>query len=130
MKEALGAKGKLKEEEWTAMLLDLRTALEEHKIGDNEQQDLASALVKLRDDAVASKPAGKQPDPRRWRAVARAPAHSHRRRRQAGPGPCGPLSVRASARSTRLSPARSCAASRTAETRPHASSHAASPMLR
>jgi truncated hemoglobin YjbI len=52
MKEALGAKSKLKEEEWTAMLLDLRTALEEHKIGDNEQQDLASGLGKFRDDAV------------------------------------------------------------------------------
>lgn len=52
MKEALGAKAKLKEEEWTAMLLDLRTALEEHKIGDTEQQDLASALGKFRDDAV------------------------------------------------------------------------------
>jgi truncated hemoglobin YjbI len=62
MKEALGAKGKLKEEEWTAMLLDLRTALEEHKIGDTEQQDLASALGKFRDDAVdvkAPKPAKK-----------------------------------------------------------------------
>ncbi len=63
MKEALGAKGKLKEEEWTAMLLDLRTALEEHKIGETEQQDLASALQKVRDDAVdvkAPKPAGKK----------------------------------------------------------------------
>lgn len=52
MKEVLGAKAKLKEEEWTAMLQDLRTALEEHKIGDNEQQDLASAMGKFRDDAV------------------------------------------------------------------------------
>jgi truncated hemoglobin YjbI len=52
MKEALGAKNKLKEEEWTTMLLDLRTALEEHKIGDTEQQDLASALGKFRDDVV------------------------------------------------------------------------------
>lgn len=52
MKEALGPKNKLKEEEWTAMLLDLRTALEEHQIGDTEQQDLASALGKFRDDAV------------------------------------------------------------------------------
>lgn len=62
MKEVLGAKGKLKEEEWTAMLLDLRTALEEHKIGDNEQQDLASALGKFRDETVdvkAPKPSGK-----------------------------------------------------------------------
>jgi hemoglobin len=61
MKEALGAKGKLKEEEWTAMLLDLRTALEEHKIGDDEQQDLASALGKFRDDAVDVKPAKPAP---------------------------------------------------------------------
>ena len=57
MREALGAKGKLKEEEWTAMLLDLRTALEEHKIGDDEQQDLAAALGKFRDDAVDLKAA-------------------------------------------------------------------------
>ncbi len=55
MREALGAKGKLKEEEWSAMLVDLRTALEEHKIGDTEQQDLAAALLKFRDDAVDSK---------------------------------------------------------------------------
>jgi truncated hemoglobin YjbI len=54
MKELLGAKSKLKEDEWNAMLLDLRTALEEHKIGDTEQQDLASALAKFRDDAVES----------------------------------------------------------------------------
>lgn len=61
MKEALGAKGKLKEEEWTAMLLDLRTALEEHQIGDEEQQDLASALAKFRDETVeAPKPAKKK----------------------------------------------------------------------
>jgi len=52
MKEALGAKAKLKEEEWLAMLTDLRAALEEHKIGDTEQQDLASALGKFKEDAV------------------------------------------------------------------------------
>lgn len=63
MKEALGAKGKLKEEEWTAMLLDLRTALEEHQIGDNEQQDLAAALGKFRDDAVDVK--GAKPAPKK-----------------------------------------------------------------
>jgi truncated hemoglobin YjbI len=61
MREALGAKGKLKEEEWTAMLLDLRTALEEHSIGDNEQQDLASALGKFRDDVVVEQKASKAP---------------------------------------------------------------------
>lgn len=52
MRELLGSKSKLKEEEWTAMLLDLRTALEEHKVGDEEQQDLAAALGKFRDEAV------------------------------------------------------------------------------
>src|SRR5690606_19282775 len=52
MKELLGAKSKLKEDEWNAMLLDLRSALEEHKVGDAEQQDLAAALAKFRDDAV------------------------------------------------------------------------------
>lgn len=56
MREALGPKGKLKEEEWTAMLLDLRTALEEHSVGNDEQQDLAAALGKFRDDAVDVKP--------------------------------------------------------------------------
>jgi hemoglobin len=60
MREALGPKGKLKEEEWSAMLVDLRTALEEHKIGDTEQQDLASALGKFRDEAVDSKTKGKK----------------------------------------------------------------------
>jgi truncated hemoglobin YjbI len=60
MKEALGPKAKLKEEEWTAMLQDLRTALEEHKIGDTEQQDLAAALVKFRDEAVEAKKPGKK----------------------------------------------------------------------
>lgn len=61
MKEALGVKSRLKEEEWTTMLLDLRTALEEHKIGDAEQQDLASALGKFRDDVVeAPKKPGKK----------------------------------------------------------------------
>ena len=52
MKEALGAKAKLKEEEWQAMLVDLRNALEEHAIKDTEQQDLSAALIKFRDDAV------------------------------------------------------------------------------
>lgn len=52
MKEALGAKAKLKEEEWQAMLIDLRNALEEHSIKDTEQQDLSAALLKFRDDAV------------------------------------------------------------------------------
>lgn len=52
MKEALGPKGKLKEEEWQAMLLDLRAALEENSVADTEQQDLAATLQKFRDDVV------------------------------------------------------------------------------
>jgi truncated hemoglobin YjbI len=58
MKEALGAKSKLKEEEWQAMLVDLRTSLEENGIHNDEQQDVAFALVKFREDAVeaAKKP--------------------------------------------------------------------------
>ena len=52
MKEVLGAKARLKEEEWQAMLVGLRNALEEHGIHNDEQQDLASALAKFRDDAV------------------------------------------------------------------------------
>ncbi len=60
MREALGTKTKLKEEEWNAMMLDLRTALEEHKIGDTEQADLASALGKFRDDVVVATPPTKK----------------------------------------------------------------------
>jgi truncated hemoglobin YjbI len=52
MREALGPKAKLKEDEWQAMLIDLRTALEEHGVKDAEQQDLSAALLKFRDDAV------------------------------------------------------------------------------
>jgi truncated hemoglobin YjbI len=52
MKEILGTKSKLKEEEWQAMLVDLRNALEEQGIKEDEQQDLASALGKFREDAV------------------------------------------------------------------------------
>lgn len=52
MKEALGPKARLKEEEWQAMLVDLRAALEENSITDTEQQDLAAALGKFRDDVV------------------------------------------------------------------------------
>jgi hemoglobin len=52
MKEALGTKAKLKEDEWQAMLIDLRTALEEHGVKDTEQQDLSAALLKFRDETV------------------------------------------------------------------------------
>ncbi len=60
MKEALGAKGRFKEEEWTALMLDFRTALEEHAIGEAEQQELASLLAKFHDDVVERKPAKKK----------------------------------------------------------------------
>jgi hemoglobin len=52
MKEILGTKAKLKEEEWQALLVGLRNALEEQGIKNDEQQDLASALGKFREDAV------------------------------------------------------------------------------
>jgi len=63
MKEALGAKAKLKEEEWQAMLIDLRTALEEHGVKDAEQQDLSAALLKFRDDTV--EPPKAKPGPKK-----------------------------------------------------------------
>jgi truncated hemoglobin YjbI len=52
MKELLGPKSKLKEEEWQAMLAGLRKALDEQSVKDDEQQDLASAIGKFRDDTV------------------------------------------------------------------------------
>ena len=54
MKEALGPKNKMKEDEWQAMLVDLRAALEEQGVKDTEQQDLAAALGKFRDDVVVA----------------------------------------------------------------------------
>ena len=60
MKEALGAKSRLKEEEWQAMLVDLRSALDAEKVGNDEQQDLAAALGKFRDDAVEPPRKGKK----------------------------------------------------------------------
>lgn len=54
MKEALGTKTKMKEDEWQAMLVDLRAALEEQGVKDTEQQDLAAALGKFRDDVVVA----------------------------------------------------------------------------
>jgi truncated hemoglobin YjbI len=60
MKEALGPKSKLKEEEWQAMLVDLRSALDNEKVANDEQQDLAAALGKFRDDAVETPKKGKK----------------------------------------------------------------------
>lgn len=47
---------KIKEDEWNALLLDLKAALEEHKVGENEQNDLVSALGGMHDDIVEVKP--------------------------------------------------------------------------
>lgn len=52
MKEILGAKTKLKEEEWMAVLIDLRASLEEAKVGDTEVQDLAAVFANHHEDAV------------------------------------------------------------------------------
>jgi hypothetical protein len=59
MKELLGPKNKLKEDEWQAMVLSLRTALEAGGVKGEEQQDLFSALGKFRDDVV-EQPKGKK----------------------------------------------------------------------
>jgi truncated hemoglobin YjbI len=61
MKEALGPKSKLKEDEWQAVLADLRSALDQEKVGNDEQQDLAAALGKFRDDVVEAKKGKKNP---------------------------------------------------------------------
>jgi truncated hemoglobin YjbI len=60
MKEVLGPKGRFKEEEWSALTLDFRTALEEHAIGEAEQQELASMFAKFHDDVVERKPTKKK----------------------------------------------------------------------
>lgn len=54
MKEVLGAKSKLKEEEWMAVLVDLRTSLEDAKVGDPEVQDLAAVFANHHEDAVVA----------------------------------------------------------------------------
>jgi truncated hemoglobin YjbI len=55
MKEALGPKSKLKEEEWQAMVIDLRSALESESVKNDEEQDLFAALTKFRDDVLETK---------------------------------------------------------------------------
>lgn len=60
MKDVLGPKTKIKEEEWNAILGDLKTALEENQVKDNEQLDLASALGKFREDVVIAAPPPKK----------------------------------------------------------------------
>ncbi|MBX3226894.1 MAG: group 1 truncated hemoglobin [Labilithrix sp.] len=59
MKELLGPKNKLKEEEWNAMLLELRNSFEENKIEEAEQADLTAEISKFRDDVVQAAPVKK-----------------------------------------------------------------------
>lgn len=50
---------KIKEDEWNALLMDLKAALEENKVGDTEQNDLVALLAPMRDDIVEAKPKAK-----------------------------------------------------------------------
>jgi truncated hemoglobin YjbI len=52
MKDVLGPKTKIKEEEWNAVLGDLKSALEEAEVKNDDQLDLVSALGKFREDVV------------------------------------------------------------------------------
>jgi hemoglobin len=54
MKDA-HSKMKIKEEEWQAFLIDLKGALEDAKVGENEQGDVMSTLSKFHDDIVDPK---------------------------------------------------------------------------
>ena len=60
MKDVLGAKTKIKEEEWNAILGDLKTALEEAQVKNDDQLDLVSALGKFREDVVQPPPPPKK----------------------------------------------------------------------
>jgi hemoglobin len=54
MKDA-HAKMKIKEEEWNAFLSDLKAALDEHEIAENDQADLMALLGPMHDDIVDPK---------------------------------------------------------------------------
>jgi truncated hemoglobin YjbI len=60
MKDILGPKTKIKEEEWNAILGDLKSALEEAEVKTDDQLDLVSALGKFREDIVQPPPAPKK----------------------------------------------------------------------
>ena len=60
MKVALGAKTKIKEEQWVAMIGDLRAALDENKVSETEGGDLAALIGKFREDVVVQAPAPKK----------------------------------------------------------------------
>lgn len=51
---------KIKEDEWNAMLADLKAALEENSVGESEQADLMALLGPMRDDIVTVKSAPKK----------------------------------------------------------------------
>ena len=59
MKEA--HKGmKITEAEWNATVSALKAALDENKVGENEQNDLIAAVAPMKDDIVEVKPKGKK----------------------------------------------------------------------
>ena len=55
---------KIKEDEWNALLADLKAAMEENSVGESEQADLMALLGPMHDDIVEvkpkEKPAGKK----------------------------------------------------------------------
>jgi hemoglobin len=51
---------KIKEDEWNAFLADLKAALDEHKVPEQEQGDLMALLGPLHDDIVEVKPPAKK----------------------------------------------------------------------
>jgi len=46
---------KIKDDEWNALLLDLKNALEENKVAEAEMNDLVALLAPMKDDIVESK---------------------------------------------------------------------------
>jgi hemoglobin len=51
---------KITEAEWNATVSALKAALDENKVGDNEQNDLIAAIAPMKDDIVEVKPKGKK----------------------------------------------------------------------
>jgi hemoglobin len=51
---------KVTEAEWNATVSALKAALDENKVGENEQNDLIAAIAPMKDDIVEVKPKGKK----------------------------------------------------------------------
>jgi hemoglobin len=51
---------KITEAEWNATVSALKAALDENKVGENEQNDLIAAIAPMKDDIVEVKPKGKK----------------------------------------------------------------------